>query len=51
MRHLQGGMSTKSNNASTYRNTAIDNQGGSDPEADTEDSGFSFTSGAPDMKV
>ena len=34
-RNLQGGLSGKSNNASNYRNTAIDNQGGADPEAGT----------------
>ena len=50
MRNLQGGMGQKSNNASNYRNTAIDNQG---PEADVEgtDSGHSFTSGASDLTV
>ena len=34
-RNLQGGLSGKSNNASNYRNTAIDNQGGADIEAGT----------------
>ena len=54
MRNLQGGMGTKTNNASTYRNTAIDNQGsyhGLLPEADVDDSGHSFTSGAADLTV
>ena len=49
MRNLQGGISQKSNNASTYRNTAVDNQGGEDIEAEGTNSGM--TSGAADLKV
>ena len=46
-RNKQGGLSGKSNNASNFRNTGTDNQGG----IDAESASFSFTSGAPDMKI
>ena len=36
-RNAQGGLATKANFASTYRNTGIDNQGGSDVEGSGDD--------------
>ena len=44
-RNSQGGLSGKSDNASNYRNTGTDNQGGTDVEAG------GFTGGAVDMKI
>ena len=54
-RNKQGGLSIKANNASTFRNTGTDNQGGEDVESArrkrTARRQLGFTSGAADLKI